>query len=101
MRIVKPLVIEMFSQEHNDARGSLDHWYRLTKAGKWRNTADVKAVFGNLVDFVANNRAIFNIKGNSYRLIVEINFHSQAVFIRFLGTHKEYDKVDASTVKKY
>jgi mRNA interferase HigB len=81
--------------------GPLEHWYRLVRAGRWQNTSDIKAVFGISVDFVAHNRVVFDIKGNAYRLIAELNYRTQAVYIRFLGTHHEYDSVDATTVKKY
>lgn len=101
MRIVKRKVLLDFVAQHPDADGAIDHWFRLTKEGEWQNTADVKAVFGTSVDFVAKNRAVFDIKGNDYRLIGEINYRRQAVYIRFLGTHNEYNKVDASVVKRF
>ena len=80
---------------------SLDTWYQQIKAGEWNSPSDIKRVFGSNVDFVENNRAIFNIKGNDYRLIAEINYRTQAAYVRFIGTHREYDKVDAGTVKRY
>jgi mRNA interferase HigB len=103
MRLIKRAVIDEFCKRYNDARGPLQTWYQLIKAGRWEGPAGVKAVFGNSVDFLADdrNRAIFDIKGNTYRLIAEINYRTQAVYIRFLDTHSEYDKVDAATVKKY
>lgn len=101
MRVIKPKVIRDFAERHPQAAGSLERWYDLVKAGDWQTPADVKREFGNTVDFMGNDRAIFNIKGNDYRLIVEINYRRQLVFIRFLDTHKEYDKIDASTVKDY
>jgi mRNA interferase HigB len=66
-----------------------------------QNPADVKRDFGAGIDFVTNSRAIFNIKGNDYRLIAELNYRKRAVFIRFLGTHSEYDRVNAATVKDH
>ena len=101
MRIIKRRVLQEFGETHAQACTPLEHWYHIVKNGAWKNTADVKRVFGTTVDFVRNNRAIFNIKGNDYRLIAEINYQRQVVFIRFLGTHAEYDKVDAETVKIY
>jgi mRNA interferase HigB len=101
MRVVKRRVLLEFGETHPQARVPLDHWYHLVKHGRWSNTADVRRVFGNAVDFLANYRAIFDIKVNHYRLIAEINCRRQAVYIRFLGTHAEYDKVDAATVKLY
>ncbi len=101
MRIIKRRVLQEFGEDHAQARVPLENWYQLVKNGEWENTAHVKRVFGTAVDFVANNRAVFDIKGNDYRLIAEINYQRQVVFIRFLGTHAEYDKVDADTIKLY
>jgi mRNA interferase HigB len=101
MRIVKRKVLVDFGQKHPQARGAVEHWRQLIKAGQWRSPADAKTVFGGGVDFVGSNRAVFDIKGNDYRLIAEINYHTQIVFIRFLGTHTEYDRVDAATVRLY
>ena len=101
MRIVKRKVLQEFGEDHAQARAPLEQWYRQVKAGDWHTTADVGRVFGTAVDFVANNRAVFDIKGNDYRLIAEINYRRQIVFIRFLGTHAEYDRVDAETVRLY
>ena len=61
----------------------------------------MKRVFGINVDIIRNNRAVFDIKDNEFRLIAEINYRRQAVFIRFLGTHATYDKVDATTIKSF
>ena len=101
MRVIKRRVLQEFGEAHAQARVPLEHWYQLVKAGEWQNTVDLKRVFGTSVDFVANNRVVFDIKGNDYRLIAEINYRRQIMFIRFLGTHAEYDKVDADTVKLY
>jgi len=99
--VIKRKVLKDFWERHPQAREPLEHWFHLVKAGRWQDTAHVKLVFGASVDFVAHNRAIFDIKGNDYRLIAEINYRRQIVFIRFLGTHKEYEKVTAATVKRY
>jgi mRNA interferase HigB len=101
MRIVKRGVFKNFAREHPRAKVPLEHWRQLVKAGDWESPSDVKQVFGSNVDFMANNRNIFNIKGNDYRLIAEINYRTQAAYVRFIGTHREYDKVDAGTVKRY
>lgn len=80
-----------------DSRGSLAAWFKETKAAKWESPADVKACFAS-ASFVGNDRIVFNICGNKYRLIVRVAFRGGAVFIRFIGTHQEYDEVDASTL---
>jgi mRNA interferase HigB len=101
MRLIKRKVLDEFGTRYPQARGPLEHWYHLVKAGNWKGPADVKRVFGVSVDFVAKNRAVFDVKGNEYRLIAEINYHTQVVFIRFVGTHSEYDRVNATAVKLY
>jgi mRNA interferase HigB len=101
MRIVKRGVLKNFAGKHPQARDPLDTWYEQIKAGEWSSPTDIKTVYGSNVDFVANNRANFNIKGNDYRLIAELNYKKQAAYVRFIGTHSEYDKVDAGTVKLY
>ncbi len=72
-------------------------WHAKTKHAQWAAPADVKADYRN-ASFIANNRVVFNIKGNSYRLVVAINYSFSVVYIRFVGTHKEYDKIDVATV---
>ena len=99
MRIIKRSVIREFGARHPQARNALDHWYQIVRKTEWLGTADIKRDFGNSVDFVMNNRAVFDVKGNDYRLIAEINYRRQAVFIRFIGTHAEYSKINADTVK--
>ncbi|MEZ4827589.1 MAG: type II toxin-antitoxin system HigB family toxin [Bacteroidia bacterium] len=98
MRVVTPSRLTEFSARHPKARIPLLSWYELTRNSSWFNLADIKAQF-NTVDYIGNNRYVFNIKGNDYRLIVIIIFASQKVYIRFIGTHAEYDKLpDASEV---
>ena len=101
MKVIKRKVLVDFWRIHTQTREPLEHWYRLTKAGRWRQPADVKRVFGINVDIIRNNRAVFDIEDNEFRLIAEINYRRQAVFIRFLGTHATYDKVDATTIKSF
>ena len=76
--------------KNRDAKGPLAAWFAETTNAHWKNTADVKVAYGS-VDFV-NGLAVFNIHGNKYRLIVDINFEFQSVYVHFVGTHKEYDK---------
>ena len=72
-------------------------WYEVACQARWRSPADVKAQFGN-ASIVGNNRVVFNIKGNDYRLIVAFAYRMQWAFIKFVGTHAQYDQVDAATV---
>ena len=82
---------------HPDAHAALLKWYVETVAADWRNFTAVKKTF-NSVDAVGNDRYVFDIKGNNYRVIALIIFKVRTVFILFIGTHKEYDKVDAANV---
>ena len=72
-------------------------WYTLASRANWRRPADVKAAYRN-ASVVAHNRIVFNIKGNDYRLIVALHYNQGMVFIRFVGTHSAYDKIDAGTI---
>lgn len=78
---------------------SLLAWFRIVQAADWRHPADVKATFGN-ASIIGNSRVVFNICGNKYRLIVGIGYETRNVYIKFLGTHREYDRVDAETVER-
>lgn len=80
-----------------DARVALERWYHLSLKAEWKNLADMKEDFP-FVDYVGNQRYVFNIKGNKYRLIVVVKFLMGYIFIRFVGTHKEYDKIDCTTI---
>ncbi|AQG79110.1 type II toxin-antitoxin system HigB family toxin [Spirosoma montaniterrae] len=96
MVIVSRKAIHEYASTKPQATEALNEWYLKTKAADWRNLSDVKNTFGS-VDYVGNDNYVFNIKGNQYRLIVRIIFSVRTVFIRFIGTHAEYDKIDASS----
>lgn len=84
--------------EHAGARDALNNWYRLATKANWANYHEMKQMF-NSVDPIGNDRYVFNIRGNSYRLIVLIFFNIRTIYIRFVGTHAEYDKLtDCSSV---
>lgn len=97
MRIVSFLKIKEFSKNHPSCEVALREWYFKTKDSNWKQFTDIKNTF-NSVDYVSNNRFVFNIKGNEYRLVAIIIFASKKVYIRFIGTHKEYDKIDISNI---
>lgn len=75
----------------------LKTWYRITVAAEWRRPADVKRQFQH-ASIVGANRVVFNIAGNKYRLVITVNYSYRVVYIRFLGTHQEYDGIDARSV---
>lgn len=70
----------------------------MVGAADWNTPSDVKAMFGSNVDFVGDNRVVFDISGNKYRLIVRVSYRYKRVLIKFIGTHKDYDKINAETV---
>ena len=75
----------------------MERWYEVAEAAQWQNYAEMKADFGS-VDSVGNQHYVFNIRGNRYRLVVVVKFVMGYVFIRFVGTHEEYDNIDAATI---
>lgn len=97
MHIISRKPLREFSEKHHPAKASLDAWFAEVCRAQWSSFADIKAAYGS-ADGVAGNRVIFNIGGNKYRLVVKIAYQCQTVFIRFVGTHTEYDKIDAKTV---
>jgi mRNA interferase HigB len=97
MIIISKTIINSFSKMHTAAQTPLEDWYEQTKNADWRNFNEMRNTF-NSVDAVGNDRYVFNIKGNSYRLIALIIFKARTIFILFIGTHNEYDKINASTV---
>ena len=97
MRIIALGALRSFWQKHADAETPLRSWYAAASRASWRSPADVKAAYRN-ASFIANSRIVFNIKGNEYRLVVAVHYNRGMMFIRFIGTHREYDKIDAATI---
>jgi len=99
MRIISRSTIRDYWEQHPDAKGQLEAWFAMAKQADWKTPADVKASLGK-ASIIGNNRVVFNIHGNTYRLIVGMNYNLGICFIKFIGTHAEYDKVDAQTVER-
>lgn len=97
MRIISRSKILEFIARYPDSETALEEWYVKTKRAEWTCFADMKRTF-NSVDSVGNQHYVFNIKGNSYRLVAVVKFTIKTVFIRFIGTHSEYDKTDCATI---
>ena len=97
MVIISKAVLKAFSKVHADAEIPLEDWYELAKTADWKNFNEMRNTF-NSVDAVGNDRYVFNIKGNSYRMIALIIFKVRTVFILFVGTHAAYDKIEASKI---
>ena len=97
MRVFAKKVLREFWEERSDAEQQLKTWYKEVSKANWTSPAKIKAEYEK-ASILKNGRAVFNICGNKYRLVVDINYMRQWVFIRFIGTHEEYDKIDANTI---
>ncbi len=97
MRIVAITTHQAFWEKHPDAKAPLQAWYALASRAKWQSPSDIKAAYRN-ASLVANERVVFNIKGNDYRLVVLVRFGQGLMFIRFVGSHSQYNKIDLSTI---
>jgi mRNA interferase HigB len=97
MRIVAKRALREFWKRYPDAEEPLLAWHREVEAEDWDTPAKVKAKYRN-ASVVGDNRVVFNIKGNNYRLVVKINYRYRVVYVRFVGTHPEYDAVDVEEV---
>ncbi len=97
MRIIAKKTLRKFWETHADAQAALEAWYDDTKRAIWTSPADIKTVYAN-ASILPNNRVVFNIKGNTYRLVVAINYACGIVYVRFIGHHRAYDTIDATTI---
>lgn len=99
MRVIALSTLRRFWEDkaYADAREPLLAWYRQASKADWRNPAEVKRDFGR-ASILRDGRAVFNIGGNKYRLVVWINYPYRVVYVRFVGTHAQYDRIDAQTV---
>lgn len=96
-RIIAKKTLRDFWEKHADSEQYLKTWYDTARTSDWKTPNDIKRTFAN-ASIIGQNRVVFNIKGNSYRLIVQFNYARQWASIRFIGTHTEYDKVNAETI---
>ena len=97
MRIIARGTLRDFCRKHPDAEIPLRSWHANASRADWRRPTDIKGAY-RTASFVANNRVVFNIKGNDYRLVAAVHYNRRMMFIRFIGTHREYDKIDAETI---
>lgn len=99
MRIIAFRTLREFLEkpEYSDSEPSLRAWYHDAKIAEWKNPNELRLQYKN-ASFIGEGRVVFNIKGNDYRLIVAIDYEFQVIFIKFIGTHNQYDKIDAKTI---
>jgi mRNA interferase HigB len=96
-RIFAKSTLKEYWEKHPDSEQFLKTWYNTAMNSVWRTPNEVKNTYPN-ASILKDSRIVFNIKGNSYRLIVKFNFEKQWIFIKFIGTHAEYDRIDANTI---
>jgi mRNA interferase HigB len=97
VRVFNRSTVKAFADSHADARQSLFAWFAEIEEASWNGPAEIKSRYPS-ASVLTSNRVVFNIKGNKYRVVVAIKYEFFAVYIRFIGTHAEYDEIDAATV---
>ncbi|AUS06838.1 type II toxin-antitoxin system HigB family toxin [Pseudotamlana carrageenivorans] len=97
MRVIAKRTLRDFWIKHPDSEQQLTSWYRETEKAAWNSINELKTEYPN-ASILKDNRIVFNIKGNNYRLIVKFNFEFQICWIRFIGTHAQYDKINANEI---
>ena len=99
MHIISRKKLKQFYEQskYKDAEGPLEAWFYEARHADWLTPADIKALYRS-ADILKDNRVVFNIGGNKYRLVIKINYPTKTVFIRFIGTHREYDRIDAEVI---
>jgi mRNA interferase HigB len=98
MRVIAKSQLVAFWKKHPDAEQPLKAWHDEATKAVWAKPQDVKNQYGN-ASILANNRVVFNIKGNDYRLVAAIAYRFQALYVKFVGTHEEYNGINAATVE--
>jgi mRNA interferase HigB len=97
MRVISIKTLRDYWSRRSDARAALEAWYDFVLLSEWNSPADVKRDF-RTASILEDKRVVFNIKGNQYRLVVRINYPMKTVYIRFIGTHADYDRIDATRI---
>jgi len=97
VRVISKKTLREFWSKHNDCEQQLKSWYKEASESIWKSPLEIKKDYPT-ASIIQNNRVVFNIKGNNYRLIVKINYDFEVVWVRFIGTHADYDKINAATI---
>ena len=97
MRVIAKSTLKKFWLKHSDAELPLQNWYKLVSEADWKNPAQLKEDVKS-ASLVGDNRVVFNIKGNDYRLVTLLDFKFRIVFVLWIGTHKQYDRIDVKTI---
>jgi len=97
MRVIAISTLRTFWEKYPDAQTPLKAWFALASRAQWKSPSDIKAAYRN-ASFAANNRVVFNVKGNDYRLLVLVRYDKGLLFVKFVGTHAQYDKINVHNV---
>ena len=97
MRVIAVSTLRDFWKRHPDAEQPLKTWFEEVTKASWTQPSDIKAQYGS-ASILKNRRVVFNIKGNDYRLVVAIDYSYEVIYVRFVGTHRDYDRIDAKTI---
>jgi mRNA interferase HigB len=98
MQVIALRTLKKFWERHPPAERPIRTWFAQVSGTRWLGPADVKAQFGTTVDFVGDNRLIFDLGGNKYRLVVHVSYTYGRILVKFIGTHADYDRIDPETV---
>jgi mRNA interferase HigB len=98
MQVIARGTLKQFWQRHPQAEGPIRVWFALASKARWKSPNDIKRQFGSSVDFVGDNRVIFDLGGNKYRLVAHVSYRFGRLLVKFIGTHSEYDRIDPETV---
>ena len=97
MRVITKRVLREFWEKHADVRPQLQAWLENAERSEWNEPRDIQKIYGDDA-VLPGNRAVFNIRGNRYRLVAKIHYNTGIVYIRFIGTHAEYDRIDVHQI---
>ena len=97
MHVISVKTLRHYWERHADVQDALSSWYDFVRKISWTNPVDIKKDFPS-ASILSDNRVVFNIKGNQYRLVARLNYATHSIYIRFMGTHSEYERIDASKV---
>ena len=98
MRVIAVAALRAFWQQHPDSEQPLKAWFEEASKASWTQPSDIKAQYRS-ASILKNRRVVFNIRGNDYRLVVAIAYRLQIVYVKFIGTHRQYDAIDAHTIE--
>ena len=97
MRVIAKKILREFWEKHSDCEQQLKSWYQEANNAEWKSPNEIKSEYPS-ASILSNNRIVFDIKGNNYRLIIKVNYSYQIVWIRFIGTHSGYDRINANEI---